>query len=179
VMSRVPVFDCGGAVCALAMRVTPGNAAAPAASCRNCLRWGSFMMSSLQRTHVCRLVAPTKQKSIDFSECLPAVGTHAANSPQGTFGTVPVAALNENYTSGPPTRNETKCPPAERLLRCADRCGRFLGSTCRCRQRISAAENEPTPVAGRENMISVQQSAGDLRTSVWKLPVERIDLTPP
>ena len=41
--------------------------------------------------------ASTKPNSGNFQEFAPAVGTHAANSPRGTFGTVPVAALNESY----------------------------------------------------------------------------------
>src|SRR5262245_42987940 len=38
-----------GWACAQAMRETAGSAAAPAARCRNCLRWGSFMASLSER----------------------------------------------------------------------------------------------------------------------------------
>src|SRR5262245_37391673 len=34
-----------GYACASAKRETAGNAAAPAARCRNCLRWGSFILN--------------------------------------------------------------------------------------------------------------------------------------
>src|SRR5262245_42389785 len=44
-----------GYVCADATRRAAGNAAAPAARCRSCLRWGSFMSSPLRREISLRL----------------------------------------------------------------------------------------------------------------------------
>src|SRR5262249_35757457 len=68
-----------------------------------------------------------------------AVGTHAANSPRGTFGTVPVAALNNKHTSESPTPS---------------------------RDALPHARNVPCPQPARDSTRSQRSPAGHIRVCV-------------
>ena len=65
-----------GYVCALAMRDTAVSAAAPVVRCRNCLRWGSFMMVAPETSKSPADGGP-ERLSLRFPKCEPAGGIRA------------------------------------------------------------------------------------------------------
>src|SRR5262245_33819102 len=76
--------------CTRVMRDTTGNPAPPAASCRNCLRWGSFMGFSQNRLKAARCCACTN--GFQNEKGLPAAGTNAADKSNGDFSARPVGS---------------------------------------------------------------------------------------